>query len=1088
MTRLRALTPWLLALLALAWAASPYVSKDSLLTVAPLVAAAVIILLLAYTAVKLWRRRRAAPLDPKATLVIERRRALARTVVEARHRPPTNIWLCLGLPRHGKTAVLTTLGPLCTLGQPTSHPAVQLHRIEGTDDLMLEHPGLPCELTPLTALRPRQPLDAILLVISLPELLTTEPTALVAALRPQLLAILDTLAVEVPIYLVASKLDRIAGHAELASHEPWGFELDAADDLPAQLHAWSQWVLAQRLARLAAEPDPHRRARLFTFGAQFTRACERLETIARELFASHGATTPQLRGLHFTAACPTPTTAPDALLGDLAATLHTRLRTADEPDRDLTPTDLRPLFTALRHRSREAARTPSLRRTAQRHSHVLAAGLAILAVGLAMSASDITSEMQARLQALADLGTTLNTDDPTPSLLSLRAELDAWPITHDASLRGLFTPALRPALIDLYRRTARDRLLRPIWRDLAADLAGRGTHDQLRAYLLLTTPEPTDLSSAPGPFDPVQKDWLLTELPRLADSYAPGELTLLLTTQLEHATTDDLRFPRDHALVEQTRARLRAFDDDDAVVRAALVAGDTTCEPLSLRALTHAQQLSGATELPCSFTRTGWRRVHAQLLRAAEHHDGWILGRPVREHADPARLARLRGRYETLYIAAWTDFLAGLRVRRPADLADTSRLLAELTGDERPLAQVFAALDHHTRGLQRASTDEPSLAHLLQGLDHPEHSAAIVRAFAPLLNFAVGTPDRQSGLDRYHARLAELRDALEAARRDPAELPVLHTQLATALADTHALLQHADLRRFRPLLSTLLLPPLTALQGELRDHGKLALTRAYCSEIDAPLRRLVARYPFVREAHEELSLDEFTAFFHPETGALRRFRDTQLAALITIHGDEITANPGPRDEDHPISPAVLALFGRAAQLGALAFSNGELGLDLDLDLQCNADIGRVRLSLDGATHSYTCGPDHHTRMRWPGKDEPRGATLELTGRDGRRETVPGTGPWGLWRLLEKDGLVLLPDDRDLPRLVFRLDLRASRLGTLDLAVTPPRTHGASLLFGDAGRIREPPLLAPLRTRELLDPPATLFVGLPACAALPAETP
>src|SRR5690606_26578509 len=103
----------------------------------------------------------------------------------------------------------------------------------------------------------------------------------------------------------------------------------------------------------------------------------------------------------------------------------------------------------------------------------------------------------------------------------------------------------------------------------------------------------------------------------------------------------------------------------------------------------------------------------------------------------------------------------------------------------------------------------------------------------------------------------------------------------------------------------------------------------------------------------------------------------------------------------------------------------------DLDLHCNADVGRVTLTLDGASHTYTCGPNARTRMRWPGPDDPRGATLELTGRDGRHETVPGHGPWGLFRLLEKDGLVLPPDDASHARLVFHLDLRASRLGTLD---------------------------------------------------------
>ncbi len=1080
MSRLRALTPWLLALLALAWAAAPHLSRPTLLAAAPYLAAALLLLLLAALVLKLSRRRHRRPRDPQAERTTQHRRALTRLVTAARRHHPRDIFLFLGLPGHGKSTLLSALGPHRALAEALTAPAVQLTLSTTQPTLLLEHPGLPCDLHPLRALRPRQPLDAIVIVLGLPELLTADPTTLATTLRPQLLAVLTTLAVAPPISLVLSKLDRIAGHTELAhaAHTPWSFELTDLADLPTHLRAWSQWVLTQRLAQLTREPDPDRRARLYTFGAQFTRICERIETFATVLFAD----TSHLRSLHFIAAAPSTIAPTDTLLTELATTVHTRLRAPHSASHTPLASDLAPLLAILRHRSREATRTPALLRAAQRHSHLFAATLALVAGGLARTGITTADHAQTRLQALADLTPTLASDDPTAPLLALRSELDTWPRSTPITLTGLFTPALHPTLLALYRQTARERLLRAIWRHLATTLGDQATHDQLRAYLLLTTTD-DDLSLAPGPLDPLQKDWLLAELPRLADTNTPGELTLLLTTLLAHATADDLRFPRDHTLVERTRARLRALDDDETVVRAALVAGDRACEPLSLRALTHAEQLSGATDLPCSFTRVGWPRVHAQLVHAAAHRDGWIVGRPVQDHADPARLTRLRGRYEALYIAAWTDFLAGIRIRRPADLVATSRLLAELTSDERPLTQLFTALDHHTRGLQHTTTDTPSLTHLLQGPGQPEHSAAISRAFAPLLQFAITTPDRQAGLDRYHARLAELRDALEAARRDPAELPALHTQLTTALGDTHALLQHADLRRFRPLLSTLLLPPLTALQSELRDHNKLSLTRAYCSEVDAPLRRLISRYPFVADAREELSLDELTAFFHPETGTLRRFRDTQLADLITIHGTDIVARPGPRDEDHPISPAVLALLARAAELGALAFPGNALGLELGLDLQCNADIGRVRFTLDGATHDYTCGPDHHTRMTWPGKAEPRGALLELHGRDGRRETIPGPGPWGLWRLLEKDGLVLLPTDRSRPRLLFRLDLRASRLGTLELAITPPRTHGASLLFGAAPN-DDTPLLAPLRSPALLDPPTTLFVGLPTCAALP----
>jgi type VI protein secretion system component VasK len=118
-------------------------------------------------------------------------------------------------------------------------------------------------------------------------------------------------------------------------------------------------------------------------------------------------------------------------------------------------------------------------------------------------------------------------------------------------------------------------------------------------------------------------------------------------------------------------------------------------------------------------------------------------------------------------------------------------------------------------------------------------------------------------------------------------------------------------------------------------------------------------------------------------------------------------------------------------------------------------------------------------MHWPADVD--GALLELQGRDGRRQQLPGHGPWALFRLLEKDIVTAPPADRD--PLIFRFDLRASRLGTLDLALTPTRTAGTTLLFGEQGPGAAPTLLAPLRAHDLRTPPDALFHGLPGCPDL-----
>ena len=73
----------------------------------------------------------------------------------------------------------------------------------------------------------------------------------------------------------------------------------ANDYLPQQLRTWTAWVATQRLARIASEPSPELRARLHTFSAEFSRACDRLQALCELLLP----TVPHahLRAVHFTA-------------------------------------------------------------------------------------------------------------------------------------------------------------------------------------------------------------------------------------------------------------------------------------------------------------------------------------------------------------------------------------------------------------------------------------------------------------------------------------------------------------------------------------------------------------------------------------------------------------------------------------------------------------------------------------------------------------------------------------------------------------------------------------------------------------------
>ena len=241
MPRLRTLAPWLLAALALVWALAPYIPRDRLIAAAPLIGLALLSLIVLLAGVLYLRRRRqrAPQPDPQRERIARHRRILQRNCNAARRAHPSHIWLCLGLPRHGKTALLAATGAQREpIGESSPElPALQLLQPGG--ELLLEHPGTACDLTPLRGLRGRQPIDAILLTLAIPELLASDPSILATALRRQLTSSVAELAIDVPVYLVCTKLDRLAGHLELdAGNAPWGFELATLAELPRQLARW----------------------------------------------------------------------------------------------------------------------------------------------------------------------------------------------------------------------------------------------------------------------------------------------------------------------------------------------------------------------------------------------------------------------------------------------------------------------------------------------------------------------------------------------------------------------------------------------------------------------------------------------------------------------------------------------------------------------------------------------------------------------------------------------------------------------------------------------------------------------------------
>ena len=168
--------------------------------------------------------------------------------------------------------------------------------------------------------RPRSPLNGVIVTVSVADLLSQSAAARDAeadAIRSRVQELQESFGITVPIYVLVTKADLMAGFSEFFADlgkeeraQVWGFTVPAISntDSPAALVQFSgefaqlERRLHERLIdRLQNERDLPKRALIYSFPQQFAALREPLHALLQSAFApSRFAGTAQLRGLYLT--------------------------------------------------------------------------------------------------------------------------------------------------------------------------------------------------------------------------------------------------------------------------------------------------------------------------------------------------------------------------------------------------------------------------------------------------------------------------------------------------------------------------------------------------------------------------------------------------------------------------------------------------------------------------------------------------------------------------------------------------------------------------------------------------------------------
>jgi|GEM_PF-7033554 type VI secretion system protein ImpL len=731
-------------------------------------------------------------------------------------RGPTRrlpLYLVLGPPGSGKTTLLEALGlSVVPVSVPNAVPEgrdspapfdmwcsrdaigvearVRVEDDEGARDKWLTL------LDELRRFRPHQPVNGVLLTVSAAEIVSADWAARGTSkqLRARIDDVVDRLETIVPVYVVSTLADRIAGFLEFWGGFPkpddstWGASF-SPDDEPLGVQAskaverefdiLAQPLRARLIDQLPLEGDPQRRVRLLRYPLEFrslTSPVARLaETLCRPGPALQG---PLFRGFYFVSAG-----APAALAAHPTATAYdgapgnsTQARGRSTPRFFLTD-----LFRSVILPDRNlAGRSPSGNRkhaSTDLRVSLVALAVALFVIGPALASfvhnAELADSVQAAANALAvaDPSSTPGTrSDPIePALDALnRCESEA----HTLGISGWFGPRaardLREPLDQAYvgrlHAWMSHRLRRELERRLDAITSGHGLPD-----LPSTIDDDTPLHQAyetvklfavlSQPKGRAKTEWAAQHLAGAWRSILPDGEAVPEERLNEHArnylaaldANPGFAWPAGRPLTS-ARDRLRRLDvrgmpyrrillaaGEAPAVRASAVFSPTSIEFLASR---------GDVQVPGPFTASGWPKVREALhspapLPQSVYVERWVLDDASLPADDRALRQQVLQEYFDEYVRRWMSFLDELKVKTPGDVSVAKAELAAFKEGDGFYRTLFDQFKQNAIHDDEPAPRETSILNRIPWLSSEPDAAAkasapspVERSFRPLLIFA----------------------------------------------------------------------------------------------------------------------------------------------------------------------------------------------------------------------------------------------------------------------------------------------------------------------------------------------------------------
>jgi type VI secretion system protein ImpL len=931
--------------------------------------------------------------------------------------------------------------------------------------------------------RKRRPINGVIIAMSMSDLLVLDETGRhehIQAIRRRLDELAEQLRIGVPVYLVFTKCDLIAGFTEFFDDlnpqlrsQVWGMSFPVGktvDGTAARSFADEFGLLLDRLNtrildRLHTERDRARRAAILSFPQQLGAMREIAQQFVEGVFSGHQyGTPPLLRGVYLTSGTQEGTPI-DRMMGAVARTFGVDAAQVQAPGAQRRTFFVeRLLKDVLFKESGFAGTNPKLER--QKILLQAASYVGVLLLTLLLFAGFTTSygrnkaylaQVQASLQGYpADSDPSSATSQKAYFAMALE-RLEALSAVQDTARKyqgdvpllmrfGLYQGnAVGDEVHDAYIRELNGVLLPGVASQFRSGLTGSASDPQalyyyLKGYLMLGEPKHQDADELVAltdiewrkifPNDPVLQKALSKHFQALVAE--PGRL---------HPLT------LDSALVEQARSTLRTADLSTLIYgNLKLSATGADHPPLrldkELGLLGNVfRRKSGAAlsdPLPALFTQPMFADEAGKGIEQAVKQfaaDDWVFGASKIDAIERARLVQqVLALYQQDYIKTWDALLDDLELQPINSIQDASATAAKLSGPSSPLKSLLQVVRDNTHDMLRAppaSAAENAAALAEKAAAKKATQSALSRALANVNGAPAADAGEKPGaaISEHFDTLNKLTDGAPGAAPIDRTLGVLDQLSKTLLTMTdfssaagqpnpQLLMAQQEAAQLPPPVSGWVNALTGKSQALVASGTKGALGDQFQQAVGNDCADFIkGRYPFAPNGRSEIPLQNFGELFG-NGGRFDTFNKQTLARLVDASGRNWQWKTGPGAVAGP--PGVLQQAQAADDIRQMYFRGGNLP-EVDFTILAptlDPAIGKLVIEIDGQKYEYQPGGATSAAMKWPG---PQPGSVTIAAYDTAGSLISSfdyQGDWAFFRALQAANLQKQSDLRFLASFNF----------------------------------------------------------------------